>query len=743
MPQPEKLIRIVIIGCGAISQKAHLPILAGHEKASLVALVDRDIERATKLARAYGVKEVFSDIEKVDKGLVDAAIIATPPKSHAPYAIKLAKRGIHVLVEKPMAMNYEEAQMMVRAAEENGVVLSVNFFRRLLPSARLLKALVESNWWGKPIRFHFKWGSFYDWQATSLGNMIKQEGGGVLYDLGPHALDWLSFIFGSSAEVLEYRSNALGGAEADCSIRIRCHRQDGPIEGLVELGRTRELGALLKIECEKSSLELQIGERYKVRVNPNDLRLEDFLLNVARTAFLDAKWRDEEEKDWFEVWRAVIDDWFNAICLKKQPQLSGHSVLPVVKLLDECNKNPQPLDEPWACEGISIRKSPETSRRVLITGSCGFIGCRTAEILKLRDGWDVRALVHNPNHASRLARLPVEMVMGDLRSKEDMRRAIKGCDAVVHCGIGTAYGQLREIFAVTVGGTKNLAEAALEAGVKRFIHISTATIHQPKATGVIDETTPVCPRKKDDYTQSKAQAEQAVAKAVHKGLSAAILRPATVYGPFAPLMLVGPGKKLLEGKLFIPKNVTDVLSNTVYIDNVVEVIARVLQAQDNLVKGEAFIVNDDDDFTYGEFYGYFAKALGIELCQSYDAAEGIERKNNSLGWGRGISEIIRSPELRALFSKVLQTEPLGRLPKAVLEKSPCLERWLCHLAGTDAPLIYRRPRESSKGVLIIQPSVQAKISADKIRRVLGYSPPVSRERAMKLTLDWIRYAGLA
>src|SRR3954452_17777287 len=106
-----------------------------------------------------------------------------------------------------------------------------------------------------------------------------------------------------------------------------------------------------------------------------------------------------------------------------------------------------------------------STRRVLLTGATGFIGGRTAEVLRLRDGWDVRALVHNPARASRLARLPVEMVVGDLGPGGDAARLVEGCDAVVHCAIGTAWGDRRAIFDVTVGGTRRLAEAALAAGV--------------------------------------------------------------------------------------------------------------------------------------------------------------------------------------------------------------------------------------------------------------------------------------
>ena len=113
---------------------------------------------------------------------------------------------------------------------------------------------------------------------------------------------------------------------------------------------------------------------------------------------------------------------------------------------------------------------------MLLTGATGFIGCRVAEILALRDGWQVRAVIHNPANASRLARLPVELIQGDLQDESSLREFVAGCDAVVHCAVGTAWGQRQEIFKVTVDGTRKLAEAALAAGVKRFVHLSTISV---------------------------------------------------------------------------------------------------------------------------------------------------------------------------------------------------------------------------------------------------------------------------
>src|SRR5437773_10063290 len=104
------------------------------------------------------------------------------------------------------------------------------------------------------------------------------------------------------------------------------------------------------------------------------------------------------------------------------------------------------------------------------------------------------------------------MVQGDLRSKEDVARAVASCDAVVHCAIGTAYGQRREIFGVTVEGTRNLAEAARAAGVERFVHLSTIAVHGTDVGRVLDESTPLQPTPGDAYSEIKTPADAIAAK---------------------------------------------------------------------------------------------------------------------------------------------------------------------------------------------------------------------------------------
>lgn len=689
---------------------------------------------------------------------IDAAIIATPPFHHAPCAIQLMQRGIHVFVEKPMATRYDDALAMVRTAEEHGVTLGVGFFRRLEPSIRLLKSMVASERLGPPIGFEAEGGGFYNWPAATLSSMRKEwAGGGVLIDFGSHLLDLLHFVFDGPGQVVDYRDNARGGIEADCRLALRLFHKAQAVDGVVEVARTRNLGNLVRIRCERGTLEYQTDECYRIWVRLEDLELCDPKSGRARGYSLQASWENERETSWHGIVRTEIDDWLGAIHAGGQPELSGKSALSTVQVIGDCYQRAKKLDEPWVDEGLTpaprstlsngaASRANRKAKRVLLTGATGFIGSRVAEILALRDGWQVRALVHNPGSAARLARLPVDMVHMDLGSPHDLAKVIEGCDAIVHCAIGTTWGDRNEIFKVTVEGTRNLLEAARTAKVKRFVHLSTIAVHDPHMSGLLDETTPIAPPRGYDYAESKAQAERLVLNAAQLGLATVVLRPACVYGPFSHIFITRPIQALAEDRFRWIQS-ADAPSNTVYIDNLIEAMVKVLEAPVEKIRGEVFTISDPEQMSWREFYGYFMEALGFSLppADRVDPARETGEKSLirtvsgwPLSWFRGCKTVLTSSEFKALGKSVLNNDPLGTLPRWLLKRAPGLEGWLrrCVLP------LYRRPEPEGKD-WVEMGSAGFLVSSAKAQRVLGWQPLVSRSRAMELTLEWVQYARLA
>ncbi|MFL5244256.1 MAG: NAD-dependent epimerase/dehydratase family protein [Gemmataceae bacterium] len=859
-------VRLALVGCGTVAREFHLPVLAGHEKIELVALIDRDLARARELAKQYKVAAVYDDISAISRATIDAVIIATPPAFHASASLELLAKRIHVFVEKPVALNLSDARAMVQGAHSAGVALSVGVFRRLLPCSRLLRSALEKEIVGRPLRFDVADGAIYGWAAATLGNMRRElSGGGVLMDMGSHTLDRLLYLFPGPAELLDYRDNALGGIESDCFLRLRLEHKGRPVQGTVELSRTRNLHNKLRIECERGVLELRPGDRYNVWVVPQENQLVDTAQRRTRSYALQARWENEPESSWYEPFREEIDDWLDAIRSGREPELSGKSVLPTVELIEQCYRAPMAMNEPWVQEGLGndLNTSPvhdsahhpntpplpppvqgETRaiaasaggegrgeggdspacgspltpdpsppahreldgqavpqgggrgehgrphdglqtqtgssshtlengwssadtaisdhfansispvasnslpKRILLTGATGFIGCRVAEILRLREGCEVRALVHNPGNASRLARLPVDMRLADFGSQQDLRKAVEGCDAVVHCAIGTSWGQRREIFAVTVDGTRRLAQAALAAGVKRFVHLSSIAVHGNDVQGTLDESTPIRPPRGDDYSESKAKAEKVISQAVRSGLPAVVLRPTNVFGAFSSTFITRPIQALAEGRLVLVDS-ADCPSNTVYVDNLVEAIICCLKGPDRVV-GETFTIGQGDDLTWGEFYGFFARELNAAI-KAREGSNGLAGPANArnwrlLGWPRswyrGMAGLATSEEFKAFGKKLLETDPLGWLPRKCLDGSPRLRRGVQRLLRMDQPAVYRRPEAAKAELVEIRPR-RVHVNIEKARKLLDYAPVVSRERAMQLTLEWVRHARLA
>src|ERR1700732_688557 len=160
---------------------------------------------------------------------------------------------------------------------------------------------------------------------------------------------------------------------------------------------------------------------------------------------------------------------------------------------------------------------------LFVTGATGFIGGRVCERMRQAGVPKLRALVHGMHRAARIARMPVELCPGDLLDRESLRRALGEAKVVIHCGLGPANSIVR--------GTENVLGVAHAAGVKRFIHGSTAAIYGiTPPPGSETEDAPLG-RTGDAYCDNKAAAEKVVLDYGKRGVPVGILRPSLVGGP--------------------------------------------------------------------------------------------------------------------------------------------------------------------------------------------------------------------
>lgn len=180
-----------IIGCGGIANGKHLPAIRDLGEVELVAFCDIIPEKAEKAAKEYGVADakVFTDYKEMLKLELDVVYVCTPNRSHSYISVDALHAGKHVLCEKPMAINYEEAMKMVNAAEETGKILSVGYQNRYRPDSQYLKKECAAGALGEV--YYAKANAIRRRAVPTWGVFLDEynQGGGPLIDIGTHALD--------------------------------------------------------------------------------------------------------------------------------------------------------------------------------------------------------------------------------------------------------------------------------------------------------------------------------------------------------------------------------------------------------------------------------------------------------------------------------------------------------------------------------------------------------------------------
>ncbi|MDQ1328333.1 MAG: hypothetical protein QG641_1618, partial [Candidatus Poribacteria bacterium] len=143
-----KKVNIAMIGCGQIAD-AHLQAIAKVPDAELVAVIDVIEEKARSAGDKYGAKVYTTLDELLNDESVDAVVLPLPHHLHCSVSIQCAQAGKHILVEKPMALNLSEAEIMVDSAENAGVILMVGQSTRFRPEVWTAKKIIKSGKLGK------------------------------------------------------------------------------------------------------------------------------------------------------------------------------------------------------------------------------------------------------------------------------------------------------------------------------------------------------------------------------------------------------------------------------------------------------------------------------------------------------------------------------------------------------------------------------------------------------------------
>lgn len=225
-----KLLKWGFIGCGEVTEKKSGPAFSEVEGSSVVAVMSRTEEKARSYAERHGIPHWYTDAQKlIDDPDVNAVYVATPPSSHATFAIMAMKAGKPVYVEKPLAASYDDCARVNLISEKTGVPCFVAYYRRYLPYFLRVKQIVEQGVIGKVINVQVRFAvppRELDYShPENLPWRLQPDiaGGGYFYDLAPHQLDLLQEMFGVIIEAKGICANRaqIYGAEDSVSAVFR------------------------------------------------------------------------------------------------------------------------------------------------------------------------------------------------------------------------------------------------------------------------------------------------------------------------------------------------------------------------------------------------------------------------------------------------------------------------------------------------------------------------------------------
>ncbi|MCS6771590.1 MAG: Gfo/Idh/MocA family oxidoreductase [Kiritimatiellae bacterium] len=332
-------LRIAVIGCGSVSQQFHLPAIASSAAFELVGLADNDPRNLKRTASVWNATQVVHDYRQLRD--LDAVIVATPHSLHAPMCEYFLTQGVHVLVEKPLALTSVEARKLVELAQQNRRVLAVGVFRRFYPVSAFVKSALQCgsmSGLGRLLSVDAEEGAIYDWALQSRYLLNRSlAGGGVLIDTGSHLLDrllwWLPEF---EPHVISFVDDADGGVEADCELWGEFQRSEQSIKLRVCLSRIRQLRNTIRLQFEGGWLEIGANSAHRFV-----LQIDDWNGGQPIECLYAA------EKSPLAYFVVQLENFAEAIEKGTDPIHSANSNLRTVEFIEACYQQRSHVEQAW------------------------------------------------------------------------------------------------------------------------------------------------------------------------------------------------------------------------------------------------------------------------------------------------------------------------------------------------------------------------------------------------------------
>ena len=356
--------------------------------------------------------------------------------------------------------------------------------------------------------------------------------------------------------------------------------------------------------------------------------------------------------------------------------------------------------------------------RVAITGASGFLGARLVSWLGALPGApEVIVLARRQTSDAKCK-------IVDLRREVELRAALEGCHAVVHCAFD--FHDLEGNLLIC----EALARAVASVGA-RMVHMSTAAVHEPFPEGDLEECT-TGREGGSEYKSIKLSIEALLCKLVDEiGLDVVILQPTVVYGPQGGAWTDSPIRELLTGTVVLP-DAGGGFCNAVYVDDVCQAVARAMTA--DVASGERFLISGAGPVAWGDFYGAYCEILALDSLRL-----------SQIDPARAMSSHVDAEQVRVVASrngrstakrmKHLVTRVLGVRTASRLHLGVSMAK--CMLLGAKT--------HSASGAKADLFRSRCNVKIEKARQLLGYRPQFDLEQGMAQTRQYIldQYAGIS
>lgn len=628
----DQKIPVAIVGAGMIAD-THLQVLKSLPHVHIKAICDISLDKAQSMAKKYGVEKAFGSLEEFIKDRpAETVHVLVPPDLHLPVTLSLLEAKFHVFLEKPIAVNSQECQQLLQAAENNKVKLYINHNYAFHPTHLECKKILESGILGKIHHLIMHWNMpLRQIAAQQFGHWMFQKPGNILLEQFVHPLSQVYDLLGNintvDCVVLGKKKIAPGYIFFDTwNACLSCEKASA--EMFFSVGQSYPTHAMTLI-CDDGQIHADFTlNTYTVqRKTPwmdfidryfqsrgivsqlkkqNSRNLWDFALSTLRF------------KDRTDIFYLSMKNSIQAFYEGKEEKLktleskAGTRLVEICQIMAESVKTQEEISSPK----LSLY-NPEKKEKfdALVIGGTGFIGTRLINKM-VESGAKVLVAARN------IKTLPeifyhekVTVVSANITDEKKIRQITEGIPLVIHLAHGGSANSWEDVEKNMIQGTKNIAQACLEHKVHKLLYIGTiASLYLGDEKEKITGKTPLDKQidSRGLYSKGKAKCEDLLME-LHNThhLPVCILRPGVVVGEAGTAMHSGLGL-FNQDAYCLGWNKGNNPLPLVLVEDVASAIC--LAAASEQVIGKAYNIVGDVRLNAREYIAELGKALGRKLC---------------------------------------------------------------------------------------------------------------------------------